>query len=255
MTVSVTHEGPVSKVVFANPPQNLLTIDIMEELLEAHRQADANPETRVILTLSGTPGIFSNGLDIPYVLKKSEPERAQVFRAVARMLHGLFGLGKPHIAVVTGPAMAGGAILAVTADFRVFEASAGRISFAEPKVGLPILEPITAVIRQCCHSSHLRDVVMLGKNMDAQAALASGLADEAAPAAELEETVEKLAGRLARLSPAVLKATKAALRKDALHKTLAFCDGDPRFESFVGDRFLGEGLRAILEQRFPTFVA
>ncbi len=253
MTITIKKEGLVSTVILDEPPQNLMTIAFMDELVEAHKEADAHPDTRVIITASAVPGMFSNGLDPAYVLERSKRERVPIFRAVGRMLHGLFSLGKPHIAKITGPAMAGGAILAITADFRFFETEQGRMSFSEPKVGLPIPESVAVVIRHFCNPAYLREVVLLARNMDAAFAVASGMADGAAPADKLEEMVYKQAERLARLSPSIMKTTKRGLRREILPRTEAFQHGDPAFDQFVGDQFLGEGLTALVENRFPRF--
>lgn len=255
MTLRLEHQGPVSRVILDYPPQNLLTIDIMDGIVEAHREAASRAGTRVILTESAVPGMFSNGLDPQYVLNFAETERVQVFRAVGRMLHGLFSLDKPHICKITGPAMAGGAILAITADFRLFDTEHGRISFSEPKVGLPIPGAVQAVIGQFSQPRYLRDIVLMAKNLDAPAALAAGLADGAASGNDLDEMVRKWAERLVRLSPSVLAATKKAMREKVRHETAAFLEGDPRFDRFTGDQFLGEGLRALVDQRFPRFDA
>ncbi len=253
MTVKLTHRGPISIVSFEAPPLNLMTIEIMDRLIAAHQEADARPETRVILTVSGTPGIFSNGLDPGYVLGFEPERRLEIFRGVGRMLHNLFALSKPHICKISGPAMAGGAILAITADFRAFDAKHGRLSFAEPKVGLPIPGAVVRVISHFCQPKMLRQVVMLGKNMDGEDALAAGIADIVAETEALDGEIGKLAERICRLSPAVMAATKRDMRGELLELTRPFAEGQPGLERFMGEDFLGEGLRALVEKRFPNF--
>lgn len=253
MKVSLEHGNAVSTVTLNRAPMNLLDIEAMDAIIAAHLEADAHPETRLIITRSALPGVFCNGLDPMYVLKKSPEERIAVFEAVGRMLDSLFRMGKPHIAAINGPAMAGGAILAITADFRVFDADHGRMSFSEPKVGLPIPESVSAVIGLFCARPALRDVVMLGKNMDAQWALGAGLADAVSSTAEFEETLAKLVDRMARLSPKVMRETKRGLRRHLYPLTELLTRRDGAFSAFVSDDFLGEGLRALVEKRFPKF--
>ncbi len=254
MPVTVERQDYVSYVTFDNPPMNLMTIDVIKDLIDAHLEADAQEKSRVIVTRSAAPGIFSNGLDPAYVIQMEPAARVAIFDWVGRMLHSLFSLGKPHVAIINGPAMAGGAILAITADFRVFDVEHGRLSFSEPKVGLPIPEAVSSVIGHFCPPNALRDVVLLGKNMDAEAALQAGLADALAPTDQLGDTAGKLIERLARLSPAVMRATKHGLRRRVLEVTEAMQAGrDDAFRRFVGDAFLGEGLRALVERRFPNF--
>lgn len=253
MTVSVEHSDMVSTITLNNPPMNLLTIDSMNALVAAHQEADAHPDTRVIITRSAVPGIFSNGLDPMYVLKKTPEERVAVFEAVGNLLNALFRLGKPHIAAISGPAMAGGAILAITADFRVFDAEHGRLSFSEPKVGLPIPEAVSSVIGLFCAPEKLREVVLLGKNMDAEYALAAGLADAVGTGDAFEEAIGKFVDRLARLSPKVMRETKQGLRRRLYDLAASLNHRDSTFNDFVSEGFLGEGLRALVEKRFPNF--
>ena len=253
MSIDVVHDGMISRIVFNTPPMNLMTIEILDSLVAAHQEADARKDTRVIVTQSALPGMFSNGLDPQYVLAKSPQERTPIFRAVGRLLHHLVHLRKPHICAINGPAMAGGAILAITADFRLFDQEHGRLSFSEPKVGLPIPRAVIAVIRRFCAAPYLRDVIMLGKNMDAADALKFGLADGAANGADLAALTDKLAERLARISPTVMQEIKRGLIDGLAPLTEAMTEREPSFDHFVGDDFLGEGLSALVEQRFAKF--
>lgn len=253
MSVEVVHEGLVSTVTLNYPPMNLLTIEILDEIIAAHKEADAHEGTRVIVTRSGVENVFSNGLDPAYVLQMSDEERVKVFEAVGRTIHNLVHLGKPHICRVNGPAMAGGAIIAISSDFRVFDEKYGRLSFSEPKVGLPIPQALTGVISLYCARPQLRDVVLLGKNMDAAAAAAAGLADFIGDDEGMEDAIKKYVSRVGRLSPAVMRETKAGMRRHLYELTAAMQEGEGPFFDFVGPEFLGEGLSALVEQRYPNF--
>ncbi|MCC6697496.1 MAG: enoyl-CoA hydratase/isomerase family protein [Candidatus Hydrogenedentes bacterium] len=252
--IAVTHEGTVSTVTFSSPPFNLLDVPIMDDLVAAHREADAHPQTRVIVTRSGLEGMFCNGLNPLMVLESDLAGRVSFFDAVGRMVHGLYSLRKPHIAVLNGPAMAGGAVLAITADFRYMDRERGAFCFAESKVGVPVPEGLVAVIAAVCSPAMLREVVLLGKNLTPDLALAAGLVDGLAAAADLDELVKTQIARLARLSPGVLAATKTALRARVLTKTeeLAQHSGAD-FAQFLGDSYLGEGLKAYLDGRQPLY--
>jgi enoyl-CoA hydratase/carnithine racemase len=151
--------------------------------------------------------------------------------------------------------MAGGAVLAILADFRYFDQDRGVICFAEAKVGVPVPREMVAIIAGVCSPAWIREVVMLGKNMKAPDALAAGLADGLAPAPELDALVEKQIARLSRLSLDVVKACKASIRAPILSKGKVFmADGDgDGFAGFLGPDYLEEGLKAYLEGRQPVF--
>ena len=252
--ITVKHEGAVSTVTYTNPPFNLLDIEVMDALVAAHREADNNPETRVIVTRSGLEGMFSNGLNPMVVIGMSEHERVDMFRAVGRLVHGIYALKKPHITVCNGPAMAGGAVWAILSDWRYMDAERGRMSFAESKVGVPIPEALINIIRGVCLPSAITDVVLMAKNVSAVEAKEIGLVDEIAPADQLDSLVAKQCERIARLSPQVLAATKHGIRARVLRETekmLAATESD--FDRFVTQDFLGEGLNAFMEGRPPVF--
>jgi len=255
--VTVSHEGMASVVTMNNPPMNLMDIETMDALLAAHQEADAHPDTRVIVTRSAIEGMFSNGLNPMYVLERDAAGRLDVFTGVGRLVTGIYSLTKPHITVVNGPAMAGGAVLAILSDFRYFDQDHGRISFAEGKVGVPIPEGLIAIIRDVCQPTMLRDVVLMGKNLDAEEAKAAGLADGIAPSEQLDAIVDKQVERIARLSLDVLRVTKANLRAPVLARTqnvLQDSGGGHEFAKFVGEAYLGEGLKAVIEARPPVYV-
>ena len=254
MSVSVTHKGHFSIVEFSNPPMNLMTLSDMRDLIQGHQQADSHPETRVILTKSGVDDFYSNGLDPNYVLALSNAQRVEVFQGVADLFCALVHLNKPHLTLVNGPAMAGGAILALTADYRFFEQDKGRISFSEPKVGLPIPSAICKAIEAVVARKYVRNVVMMAANLDAAGALEVGLADGVGQGQAAEDQLMDHAKRLARLSPSVMRETKAAVRQEVRSTAEAFARELGVFASFVGDAFLGEGLSALVEGRHPNFV-
>jgi enoyl-CoA hydratase/carnithine racemase len=152
--------------------------------------------------------------------------------------------------------MAGGAVLAILSDYRYFDKDHGRISFAEVKVGIPVPSGISDLIGAVCHRPHLRDITMLGKNLDAQHALEAGLADGAATGDELETMVAKQVERLSRMSTNVLRNIKGHLRKPMLPGLEKTLQGDAKtheFAQFVEAEYLGEGLTALLEGRAPAF--
>lgn len=254
MSIKLHHENHASIITFNKPPLNLLDIETIDALIAAHKEADAHEQTRVIITRSGLEGMFCNGLNPKFVLNTPIEERKYIFNAIGRLLHELLFLGKPHIAVLNGPTMAAGAILGISADFRYMNAKTGRFCFAEAKVGLPMPRSISETIQLFCKPSALREIVLLGKNMNATFALDCGLVDGLADsAAELDEMIASQTARLSRLSPTVLATTKRAIRDHLFAGSKALADHPEDFIGFCGSEFLGEGLQALVEGRSPVF--
>ena len=252
-SVEVSHQDLVSFVTITKGPYNLLTNELITEIIAAHQKADEYEGTRIIVTRSGVPNMFSHGLDPQYVLDKNQKERSDVFKYIAKLFYGLYSLNKIHICLVEGPAMAGGAVLALTSDFRYFQKESGRISFSETKVGLPMPKALASAIRAVCSPSYFNDIVLLGRNMDAQDALVCGLADEVVEASQFDDFCAKQFSRMSRLSQKVLSHTKKHNRADTLTLALEFVENQNDLYEFLTDDYLGEGLRSLLEKRYPHY--
>jgi enoyl-CoA hydratase len=132
----------------------------------------------------------------------------------------LYGLAKPVVAAVSGAAVAGGCILALTADHRVLRRGAS-IGLNEVKVGVPLPWSVTRLLRASVPPQALGRIALLGRNFEGDEAVAVGLADELADAdgfeaacrARLDEFIDKDARALA--------ATKAWLREGVLAEMMA----------------------------------
>lgn len=252
--VTLTHEDHVSTITFDYAPFNLLDIGSMDALIEAHKEADANPDTRVMITRSGIEGMYSNGVSPMAIIEGDAETREATFAAVGRLIHEIYALDKPHITVVNGPAMAGGAVLAILADWRYFVEGAGEISFAETKVGVPVPSSVSDIVATVCNPSALNDIILMAQRCDAKTALDVGLANVIAPADQIEGLVAKHVQRIARMSPGVLRRTKTQLRADVRAKTIRTMEGGMEpLRDFLTDDYLGEGLKAFMEGRAPVF--
>lgn len=252
MGIQLKQDGPVATVVFENGPLNLLTNEFINDLVAAHQQADNNPETRVIVTRSKNPGMFSNGLDPQYVLDKDQKGREEVFLHIGKLFYGLYSLKRIHVNLIDGPAMAGGAVLALTSDFR-FWTEKGKMGFSETKVGLPLPGVLAMAIQQIINPSEWRNCTLLGKNYEAKEALKVGLADMMAPEDQFEEEVIKQLQKLTRFSANVLSHTKKEMRAKVREMGKRFCEDQADLAPFLGTSYLGEGLQALVDQRFPRF--
>jgi enoyl-CoA hydratase len=140
--------------------------------------------------------------------------------AFAVSVWALYGLPKPVVVAVSGAAVAGGLILALTGDHRVLRRGAA-VGLNEVKVGVPLPWSVTRLLRASAAPQALGRIALLGRNFENEDALAAGLADELAEAegfeaacrARLDEFVDKDARALA--------ATKAFLREPVLAEMMA----------------------------------
>jgi enoyl-CoA hydratase/carnithine racemase len=232
---------------------NLMTYERLQEIIKIHREADEDPETRVIVTRSKRPGVFSMGFDPKYIVETEASKRKEIFRGISQLIEAFLSLKRPHISVIDGPALAGGAVLAIVSDYRLFEKEAGKISFSEAKLGLALPDALIEVISNFVNPGFLREMT-IGKNVSADLALTQGLANWVSSSAELEEKLALECSKLARLSPYVLEVTKSHINKCALEMARKLLESFEQYEVFMGDEFLGEGLKSLVEQRKPNFL-
>jgi 3,2-trans-enoyl-CoA isomerase len=195
---------------------NALDESLVEDLGAAARAAAQDPTVKGILLATAHPKIFCPGLDL---ITFADYDRASLGRFLAKLVDTmgtLFGLGKPVVAALGGHAVAGGFLLALTADHRVLRRGGFKIGLNEGKVGVPIPRPLVMLLRASLPPSALTPVVLLGRNFTDEAAVAMGLCDELADAAVLETVALSRLAELAEKDPVALGKLKGYLRAEVL---------------------------------------
>src|SRR5437016_12888036 len=138
-------QGPLAILTLDRPPANALDRDFFVELCGATLPALAASDVHAVV-VTGTGRFFSAGLDLPEILSYRGAGASEFMARFDDGFTGLFALEKPVVAAVNGHAIAGGAVLAATADFRLAAEGEGRIGVTEIQVGVPFpasaLEPI-----------------------------------------------------------------------------------------------------------------
>jgi enoyl-CoA hydratase len=133
----------------------------------------------------------------------------------------LHGLAKPVVAAVGGHAVAGGCILALTADYRVLRTGGAQMGLNEVRIGVPLPWSVSVLLRTAVPASSLAQVALLGRNFADEEARAVGLADELADADGFEERCLARLGEFAEKDPLAFGTTKTYLRADALQAMAA----------------------------------
>jgi enoyl-CoA hydratase len=221
--------GPVTVVRFERPPANAINRDFFVEL-EPLMQRLAAPDVRAVV-LTGTGKFFSAGLDLFEVFSYDAASGRDFARRFDRGLTSLFTFAKPLVAAVNGHAVAGGAVLADMADFRLMAAGTSKVGLTELPVGVPFPTVALEVVRYACAGPHLHEILLRGQLYGPDHACARRMVDEVVPSAELLPRARALAEELARIHPPAYAETKRQLRADAARKMLAVCEhGDPVWE-------------------------
>ncbi|HEX7112761.1 MAG TPA: enoyl-CoA hydratase/isomerase family protein, partial [Mizugakiibacter sp.] len=117
MLQTIEHEGGIRELRLARPPVNALNPALVAALRKAVE--DAPGEGASALLLSGSPGMFSAGLDVPELLTLDRAHFAPFWRDFYGACAALARSPIPVAAAVTGHSPAGGAVLALMCDWRV----------------------------------------------------------------------------------------------------------------------------------------
>ena len=119
----------------ANALSDAMIAEVGEALARAEKEASA-------VVLAGRPDRFCAGFDLKIMM--SSPDAAKsLLHAGAHLFMKLYGSPLPIVAACTGHAIAGGALVLLTADLRIGAAGAFRIGLNEVSIGLPV--PVLAM--------------------------------------------------------------------------------------------------------------
>jgi enoyl-CoA hydratase/carnithine racemase len=210
--VELTVEGPVALIRLDRPPVNALAEDAALELKEAVEScADAAIRSVVV---TGEPH-FAAGADIrgfQATFDAGVEERSAW--TLQEAIAALESLEKPTIAAVHGYALGGGLELAMGADFR-YLAEDARVGQPEILLGLIPGAGGTQRLTRIVGYQRAKEMIFSGRQVDAEEAMAIGLADEVFPAGELLERAMEAARKWATAPTRAIAAAKKALNSGA----------------------------------------
>ena len=237
------HDG-IHELRLARPPVNALDPDLCRSLREAVAgaiEADARG-----IVLSGGPGPFSAGLDVPHLVGLDAGALRDAWAGFIDAARALATSPVPVVAAINGHAPAGGCVLALCCDYRVMAAGDYRIGLNETQVGLMVPEGIQRLMRRLVGPHRAERLLVAGAMVDAQQALAMGLVDELAPVAEVPARAHAWLAQLLALPRKPMLATRAIARAEvieALRPELLDLD---RFVASWTDPDTQSALRALL---------
>jgi methylglutaconyl-CoA hydratase len=246
--LSVELSGGVATLTLDSPAnRNALSRAMRAQLRSAVQDALADDAVRV-LVLDHTGRVFCSGMDLSEAAGSGVEN--QGVREFPELLSMLWSSPKPVVAVVRGPARAGGVGLAAACDV-VVAASSASFAFSEVRLGLvPAVISAVCLPRMVPHVAHR--LMLTGEVFDAATAAAGGLADLVVPDDGVEAALDGLLAALAAGAPAALAETKRLLRSRTPALSFdALLELSARF--FAGEEGQ-EGIAAFREKRPARWV-
>jgi methylglutaconyl-CoA hydratase len=210
--VRVEDEGGVRTITLNRPEKrNALTPELQEELIAALEGAEAAGAGVVVL--AGEGEAFCAGLDLSVLREMAgmtaEQHRIEAAR-VARMFRAVWECDVPTIAVVQGPAIAGGTGLATMCDFTI-AAPEAKFGYTEVRIGF-VPAVVSAYLVLQVGDKVARELLLTARIFNAEEARRLGLVTEVVAREGLRARAAELAAELMRNSPEGMRATKRLLR-------------------------------------------
>ena len=241
------HNPGIVEIRLDRPPVNALNPELVGKLDQAIRQAGGNGARAVVV--SGAPGLFSAGLDVPELLGLDAGGMNAFWQKFFGLLETIARAEIPVVAALTGHSPAGGTVLALFADYRVQAEGDFSLGLNEVQVGLVVPPVIHRALVRLIGVYPAERHLVAGQMIPASEALRIGLVDElAAPGQVVERAVAWCQTHLA-LPPHAMLGTRKLARADLV--ALFDSPGELDVDSFVEGWFAEETqatLKALVER-------
>jgi cyclohexa-1,5-dienecarbonyl-CoA hydratase len=239
----------VARLTLNRPPANVLSVEVLSEMNHALESLEYQREVKV-LVLAATGKYFSAGFELgdhvgdrAYVMLE---EFRKLFEQIAR-------LDKPMLAVVAGPALSAGSILAAGCDIVLAGASA---RFGHPEIKGGVFNPVAAaLLPRLVGRKKAFEMILGGGLLTAAEAERIGLVSRVLPDERLEAEAAALVQRLQEGSAPILQATRRAIAGglDLLLPDALSHAQDVYLNQLMATEDAEEGLKAVMAKRKPAW--
>ena len=239
----------VVRITLNRPPANVMSIDLMDELNATLESLDNQRDLKFVV-LAATGKYFSAGFELGDHLG----DRAYLMmEAFKKIFENMTKLDRPVLAVVAGPALGAGSILAAACDMVLAGASA---KFGHPEIKGGVFNPMAAaLLPRLVGRKRAFEMILGGVTITAAEAERIGLISRAVPDEKLEAEAAAVVQRYEEGSAPILQLTRRAIAT-GLDQPLA--DAIRNAEDIYLNQLMStedaeEGLKAIVEKRKPVW--
>jgi enoyl-CoA hydratase len=253
-TIRTETRGAVTLITLDRPDAlNALSSKVLEELIEAFGEFEADPGQRcAVLTGAGNKA-FAAGADIKEMADKPLADFYREDTFARWTSHLVKAVRKPWIAAVNGFALGGGCELAMMADFII---AGDTAKFGQPEIKLGVVPGMGGSQRlaRAIGKGKAMDLILTGRMIDASDAERAGLVARVVPAAGLLEAALSAAAEIAAMPPLAVRAAKELVHAA---EQLPLEEGirlERRlFHLLAGTEDKAEGMAAFVEKRPPVW--
>ena len=167
-----------------NGVTNAISSELVDDLLGAVKEVKSEFSGMV---LAGGDKFFCIGLDLPNLLQLDRPDMTEFYGRFIQAVFDLYALPMPTACAIDGHATAGGAIFAISSDFRFVSSGRRFVGFNEVKIGLPVPYLVDLMLRQIVGDRYATELMYSGVFVEPEEAQRIGLVDEVVAPEDLEE--------------------------------------------------------------------
>jgi len=246
--IKTSNEGGIVRVTLNSPPLNVLTIVMMEEMIEAFKWARKEPGAIVVVDAEGKA--FSAGVDVADHTPDKVESMIDVFD---RLFMAMDDIDKPIIGVINGAALGGGYEVVLFCDMVI---ASEKARFGQPEIVVGVFPPVACyVLPRLLSWPKAMEYLLSGDAFNAATAEKLGLVNKVLPVDGFAEGVDEFLKKFTALSPVVLaytkKAARAGLGKE-FHEAIKKIDSIYLYE-LMKTADAVEGLTAFMEKRSPVW--
>ena len=211
--IEVIEHDSVRELRLNRPPVNALDVSLIEALAEAIHEGAGSAEA---LVLSGRPGMFTAGLDVPMLLRLDRAGTEQFVRTFFGLMEIIARSPVPIASAITGHSPAGGTVLVVFTDYRVMCKGKFLMGLNEVQVGLAVPAPIFNAFARWVGRRQADRLTVSGKLIGPERSFEIGLVDRLEEDAEstVEAAVDWCKNLVTNLPQKAMLATRRVARAD-----------------------------------------
>jgi enoyl-CoA hydratase/carnithine racemase len=241
-------DGPVRTLTLTRPEKgNALDAVLLTALEEVFDPAPGPGEAERVAVIRSEGRVFCSGLDLRGSLGRDQN--------VETLFHRVQTWPLPVVAVVQGPAIAGGNELALHCDF-VVASSAAHFGMSLAQIGLAPSWFLTKKLMEVGGPVLTREILLLGDPVPAPRMAALGLISRCVAPDQLDTEAQKVVDRLVRNAPLSLRAMKATINRQLQFRDLVeHADTDALVRAALKSQDAKEGVAARMQRRDPNFTA
>ena len=239
----------ITRITLNRPPANVLSVEMMQELATAIESIEYQKDVKLV-TLFGSGKYFSAGFELGDHLGDRAYMMLESFR---RIFEALSKVDKPTLAVVAGPALGAGCILAAACDM-VLAAQSAKLGHPEIRGGV-FNTVAAALLPRLVGRKRAFEILITGASLSAADAERLGLVTRAVPDDRLDAEVAAIVQRFQESSAPVLQLARRAITGglDLPFEEAVRHAEDVYLNQLLATSDVEEGLRAVAEKRKPVW--